>query len=96
MLSKDDQKSLDAILRYSVINSREKIDKEFRNIKSETGTRIIIYNLRRPLNRQSEFDISSENFDIRIPDNDDPEESQYKREERQYHIPSSDFSLRVC
>ena len=90
----EESQALPVILRYSIINTLDDINKQFSFI-SKTGTRIIIYNLRRTKDSNSEFDFKNE-FDIKISnDGVDSAESQYKREERQNHIPASDYSLRV-
>lgn len=86
--------SLPAILKYSLLNSLSAIENEFTSITS-TGTRIIISNLRKGKNSNTEFDLSDPT-DVLIPDDDsNSAEGRYKREERQDHIPASDYSLRA-
>lgn len=89
------KKSLPVILRYSVLDTIREIEKEFSYIE-KTGTRIIITNLRSTEDKTNEFDIKTDKTDIRIPDDIiDSAGSKYKREERQNHIPASDYSLRA-
>ena len=92
----EENQSLPAILQHSVCDTLERIKEEFAHIQSESGTRIVISKLRRSKDDKGEFDIMSDKYDIRIPEDiADSAESAYKREERQHHIPASDFSLRV-
>lgn len=91
------QKSLIQILQHSVVSSLLEIKEEFKNINGTTGTRIIISKLRkRSSGNKYELDFLTDSYDIRIPDDSaDTDESRYKREQRQDHIPASDYSLRV-
>ena len=91
------RKSLMEILKYSVLTSLAEIKGEFRYITGTTGTRIIISRLRkRGDGNKYELDFITDSSDIRIPDDlADTDESRYKREQRQDHIPLSDYSLRV-
>ena len=61
----------------------------------KTGTRIIISNIRQTADGQPEFDFITDPSDIKIPDDIKEEERKYKRQQRQNHIPESDYSLRV-
>ena len=91
------RKSLLQILDHSVVSSLTEIKDEFKHIDGTTGTRIIISNLRRRSDGKNyELDFVADSNDIRIPDDSaDTDESRYKREQRQDHIPASDYSLRV-
>ena len=83
-------------MEHSVVKSVSKVREEFRCIPGQTGTRIVIFNLRKTSDKKSEFDFSSDISDIQIPnDSRDSEELKYKREQRQDHIPACDYSLRV-
>ena len=90
-------KSLREILAHSVVTSIPEIKNEFKQISGATGTRIIISNLRKTAGGvKYELDFTADSNDIRIPDDLlDTDESRYKREQRQDHIPASDYSLRV-
>ena len=90
-------KSLREILAHSVVTTIPDIKNEFKQIAGTTGTRIIISNLRKTAGGvKYELDFATDNSDIRIPDDlVDTDESRYKREQRQDHIPASDYSLRV-
>ena len=90
-------KSLREILANSVVSTLQDIKNEFKLITGTTGTRIIISNLRKTAGAvKYELDFSTDSTDIRIPDDLlDTDESRYKREQRQDHIPASDYSLRV-
>ena len=90
-------KSLREILAHSVVTTIPEIKNEFKQISGTTGTRIIISNLRKTAGGvKYELDFTADSNDIRIPDDLlDTDESRYKREQRQDHIPASDYSLRV-
>lgn len=89
--------SLLQIINHSVLTSLAEIKEEFRYIAGTNGTRIIISKLRkRSDGNKCELDFANDSSDIRIPDDSaDTDESRYKREQRQDHIPASDYSLRV-
>ncbi len=91
------KKSLSAILEHSVMSTSSDIQQEFQAIEGTTGTRIVISNLRKQASgNKFELDFTKDHNDIRIPDDlADSDESKYKREQRQDHIPASDYSLRV-
>ena len=91
------RKSLRQILEHSVISTIADLKEEFKQIPGSSGTRIIIYNLRRYSGGiKYELDFTTDSNDIRIPDDlSDTDEARYKREQRQDHIPASDYSLRV-
>ncbi|XP_048879139.1 MORC family CW-type zinc finger protein 3-like [Brienomyrus brachyistius] len=65
----EDAASLQDILKHSPFNTAEELLTELRAITSisPTGTRIIIWNLRRGANGETEFDLSMDRYDIRIP-----------------------------
>ncbi|XP_076857732.1 MORC family CW-type zinc finger protein 3a isoform X3 [Brachyhypopomus gauderio] len=94
--------SLEDILHYSLFNTTEELLCELDAIKgpcstNSAGTRIIIWNLRKSLSGQEEFDYSTNRYDIRIPP--DVYESTGKQYKKQEHVmqsgPESDYSLRV-
>eukprot|EP00795_Rhopilema_esculentum_P017116 gene17116-8639_t len=91
------RKSLRQILEHSVISTIADLKEEFKQIPGSSGTRIIIYNLRRYSGGiKYELDFTTDSNDIRIPDDlSDTDEARYKREQRQDHIPASDYSLRA-
>lgn len=91
----DGDKALQDIIRYSLFKSDTDIRGQFDKIRSSTGTRIIISSMRRTKERKYEFDFRNDHNDIRIPDDVEPDSYKYKRQARQYHIPESDYSLRV-
>ena len=83
------------ILTYSVFKNKAELFAEFAGIQNPSGTRIIIFNVRTTPDGKPEFDFLTEHDDIRIPEDTDLEISKLKRQERQNHIPESDYSLRV-
>ncbi|EDO38839.1 predicted protein, partial [Nematostella vectensis] len=90
------QVSLKDIFTYSLFKDEKALFAQFDEIpSSSTGTRIIIYNIRKNMDGKPEFDFKTDFTDIRIPDDVDAELTKYKRQERQNHIPESDFSLRA-
>ena len=74
---------------------KEELLAEFAGIQNPSGTRIIIFNVRTTPDGKPEFDFATADNDIRIPEDMDLEISKLKRQERQNHIPESDYSLRV-
>ena len=94
----DGDKALKDILNYSVFKTEEDLKFQFDLIPEgdeKTGTRIIVSSIRQTIDGSPEFDFTSDQCDIRIPDDAKEEERKYKRQERQNHIPESDYSLRV-
>ncbi|XP_007423389.1 MORC family CW-type zinc finger protein 3 [Python bivittatus] len=90
--------SLRAILDYSLFPTEEELLAELDAVKGKKGTRIIIWNLRREKNEQTEFDFDTDKYDIRIPADLDEVTGKrgYKKQERQdQNIPESDYSLRA-
>ncbi|XP_043988151.1 MORC family CW-type zinc finger protein 3a isoform X1 [Gambusia affinis] len=99
---KEQEASLRDILQYSLFKSHEELLAEIDAITSvlssaKTGTRIIIWNLRRTSSGSTEFDFDMDRYDIRIPSEvyeelSDP--SQPSNRSTSY-VPESVFSLRV-
>ncbi|KAK9402120.1 protein dopey-2 [Crotalus adamanteus] len=90
--------SLKAILEHSLFSTEEELLAELDAIIGRKGTRIIIWNLRREKNEETEFDFDTDKYDIRIPADLDEVTGKrgYKKQERQDHIvPESDYSLRA-
>ncbi|XP_061483684.1 MORC family CW-type zinc finger protein 3 isoform X2 [Rhineura floridana] len=90
--------SLKAILEHSLFPTEEELLAELDAIIGKKGTRIIIWNLRREKNEQTEFDFDTDKYDIRIPADLDEVTGKrgYKKQERQDQIvPESDYSLRA-
>ncbi|XP_022057633.1 MORC family CW-type zinc finger protein 3a [Acanthochromis polyacanthus] len=94
--------SLQDILLYSPFNSQDELLAEINVIasvwsKEKTGTRIIIWNLRRTSSGATEFDFETDRYDIRIPSEvyetmNDP--SQLPDRSTSY-IPETVYSLRA-
>ncbi|XP_053483641.1 MORC family CW-type zinc finger protein 3 isoform X2 [Ictalurus furcatus] len=92
---------LQDILTYSLFNTKEELLSEFTAINgpygtNSTGTRIIIWNLRKTSSNESEFDFTKDRYDIRIPYdvNEDTKEPS-KGPEHGMSAPDSEYSLRV-
>ncbi|XP_037542103.1 MORC family CW-type zinc finger protein 3a [Nematolebias whitei] len=93
--------SLQDILRYSLFKTQEELFAELDAISSsstvKTGTRIIIWNLRRTTTGTTEFDFEKDRYDIRIPSEiyetlNDPSQNSNKTIS---YIPESIYSLRA-
>uniref|UniRef100_A0A3Q3B5T6 Morc S5 domain-containing protein n=1 Tax=Kryptolebias marmoratus TaxID=37003 RepID=A0A3Q3B5T6_KRYMA len=94
--------SLQDILRYSLFKTQEELLAEVDAIGSicstgKTGTRIIIWNLRRTTTGTTEFDFEKDRYDIQIPSEiyevlNDPSQNPNKAIS---YIPESIYSLRV-
>ncbi|XP_053161258.1 MORC family CW-type zinc finger protein 3 isoform X2 [Hemicordylus capensis] len=98
MNPKESAASLSAILEHSLFPTEEELLAELDAIIGKKGTRIIIWNLRREKNEQTEFDFDTDKYDIRIPADLDEVTGKrgYKKQERQDQvIPESDYSLRA-
>ncbi|XP_028848034.1 MORC family CW-type zinc finger protein 3-like isoform X1 [Denticeps clupeoides] len=98
----EDMASMQKILKYSLFQTEEAILSELKAINSTTatntsGTRIIIWNLRRTESGKLEFDFDTERYDIRIPDDmSDGTQTKFRRQERNTPtVPDTDFSLRA-
>ncbi|EMP27844.1 Chromatin assembly factor 1 subunit B [Chelonia mydas] len=90
--------SLKAIQAYSLFSTEEKLLAELDAIMGKKGTRIIIWNLRRDKDGETELDFDKDKYDIRIPEDLDEATGKrgYKKQERQDQIvPESDYSLRA-
>lgn len=83
-------------MTHSVFKFKEELLAEFAGIQNPSGTRIIIFNVRTTPDGKPEFDFSTAPDDVRIPEDTDLEISKLRKQERQNHIPESDYSLRVC
>uniref|UniRef100_A0A8C2IC69 MORC family CW-type zinc finger 3a n=1 Tax=Cyprinus carpio TaxID=7962 RepID=A0A8C2IC69_CYPCA len=98
-------KSLQDILHYSLFQTEEELLCELNAINAinahsnteSTGTRIIIWNLRKTSTDKSEFDFKTDRYDIQIPS--EVYESEKKKYKQPSHAflssPESDFSLRA-
>uniref|UniRef100_A0A674JPA3 CW-type domain-containing protein n=1 Tax=Terrapene triunguis TaxID=2587831 RepID=A0A674JPA3_9SAUR len=90
--------SLKAIQAHSLFSTEEKLLAELDAIMGKKGTRIIIWNLRRDKDGETELDFDKDKYDIRIPEDLDEATGKrgYKKQERQDQIvPESDYSLRA-
>ncbi|XP_053536678.1 MORC family CW-type zinc finger protein 3 isoform X2 [Ictalurus punctatus] len=92
---------LQDILTYSLFKTKEELLSEFTAINgpygtNSTGTRIIIWNLRKTSSNELEFDFTKDRYDIRIPYdvNEDTKEPS-KGPEHGMSAPDSEYSLRV-
>uniref|UniRef100_A0A672KVA8 MORC family CW-type zinc finger protein 3-like n=1 Tax=Sinocyclocheilus grahami TaxID=75366 RepID=A0A672KVA8_SINGR len=90
------------ILRYSLFQTEEELLCELNAINAlydteSTGTRIIIWNLRKTSTDKSEFDFDTDRYDIQIPSEVyESEKEKYKQQSRVFQSsPESDFSLRA-
>ncbi|XP_034550356.1 MORC family CW-type zinc finger protein 3a [Notolabrus celidotus] len=98
----EQQASLKDILTFSPFKTQKELLIEIEAIKSSfsgsnTGTRIIIWNLRRTAADKSELDFETDRYDIRIPS--DLYESMNVTDSQRgivpSHIPKSSYSLRA-
>ncbi|XP_056611493.1 MORC family CW-type zinc finger protein 3a isoform X1 [Triplophysa dalaica] len=94
--------SLQDILRYSLFKTEVELLAELEAInthgsKGSTGTRIIIWNLRKTSTDKTEFDFETDRYNIQIPaDVYESEKEKYKQSYRVFQSsPESDFSLRA-
>ncbi|XP_030622896.1 MORC family CW-type zinc finger protein 3-like [Chanos chanos] len=91
------------ILEHSLFQNEEELKSEFKAINTpsrtsdKTGTRIIIWNLRKTSERPTEFDFDEDSYDIRIPadESEDKKKNFGKPERFMESTPESDFSLRA-
>ncbi|XP_061090681.1 MORC family CW-type zinc finger protein 3-like [Conger conger] len=85
--------SLHAILKHSLFKTEGELFAELRaiNATGSTGTRIIIWNLRRVTNGDTEFDFTTDRYDIRI--RRDACEEQLGRSTES--VPESEYSLQA-
>lgn len=82
------------ILTHSMFHKKEELLAELAGIQNPSGTRIIIFNVRTTPDGKPEFDFTTPD-DVRIPEDTDLAITKLKRQERQNHIPESDYSLKV-
>ncbi|XP_030634812.1 MORC family CW-type zinc finger protein 3-like [Chanos chanos] len=84
----EDAASLQAILKHSLFNTERELFSELRAISAagRTGTRIIIWNLRKTTSGETEFDFDVDKCDIRIRTSLNASETS---------SPASDYSLRA-
>ncbi|XP_071059705.1 MORC family CW-type zinc finger protein 3-like [Pseudochaenichthys georgianus] len=91
--------SLQDILRYSPFNKEDEMLAEIEAISShgsETGTRIIIWNLRSTSSRPSEFDFERDRYDFRIPSElDETMKNAVPSQATKSNTPESVSSLRA-
>ncbi|XP_077072665.1 MORC family CW-type zinc finger protein 3a [Siphateles boraxobius] len=94
--------SLQAILRFSLFQTQEELLCELNAINAHyttdsTGTRIIIWNLRKTSTDKSEFDFETDRYNILIPS--EVYESEKDKYKQPCHVlqssPESSFSLRA-
>ncbi|KAJ8352473.1 hypothetical protein SKAU_G00239490 [Synaphobranchus kaupii] len=86
--------SLQAILKHSLFKTERELFAELRviNATGSTGTRIVIWNLRRTMNGETEFDFTTDRYDIRIWRN----ACEVKRQDRSAEsVPESEYSLQA-
>ncbi|KAG5852420.1 hypothetical protein ANANG_G00062220 [Anguilla anguilla] len=86
--------SLQAILKHSLFKTERELFAELRiiNATGSTGTRIIIWNLQRITNGKTEFDFTTDRYDIRIW-RDVCEVKQFGRSTES--VPESEYSLQA-
>ncbi|XP_078118165.1 MORC family CW-type zinc finger protein 3a isoform X2 [Sander vitreus] len=94
--------SLQDILRYSPFKTQEELLFEIDAISAhspigKTGTRIIIWNLRRTSNGTTEFDLVKDRYDIRIPSDvyESMKDTSQQPDVVTSYIPESFYSLRA-
>ncbi|XP_053483643.1 MORC family CW-type zinc finger protein 3-like isoform X2 [Ictalurus furcatus] len=89
------------ILTHSLFNTKEELLSEFSVIdglcNKSSGTRIIIWNLRRTPSGELEFDFKQDRYDIRIPIDvhESTREPKKQRLESRMEVPESEYSLRA-
>uniref|UniRef100_A0A672SPH3 MORC family CW-type zinc finger protein 3-like n=1 Tax=Sinocyclocheilus grahami TaxID=75366 RepID=A0A672SPH3_SINGR len=90
------------ILRYSLFQTEAELLCELNAINAHydtesTGTRIIIWNLRKTSTDKSEFDFDTDRYDIQIPSEVyESEKEKYKQPSHSFQSsPESDFSLQA-
>ncbi|XP_060785426.1 MORC family CW-type zinc finger protein 3-like [Neoarius graeffei] len=93
---------LHAILSHSLFNTKEKLLSEFSVIDGlctkSSGTRIIIWNLRRTSSGELELDFKKDRYDIQIPvDVSEKTTKETKTHQPEVHmsVPESEYSLRA-
>ncbi|XP_058247577.1 MORC family CW-type zinc finger protein 3-like [Hemibagrus wyckioides] len=89
------------ILKYSLFSTKEELFSEFSVIEglstNSSGTRIIIWNLRRTVLGELEFDFMKDPNDIRIPVHvyESTRETKKHQNEGGMSVPESEYSLRA-
>ncbi|XP_060785437.1 MORC family CW-type zinc finger protein 3-like [Neoarius graeffei] len=98
----DYDECLHAILTHSLFNTKEELLSEFSVIDGlctkSSGTRIIIWNLRRTSSGELEFDFKKDRYDIQIPvDVSEKTTKETKTHQPEVHmsVPESEYSLRA-
>ncbi|XP_060944002.1 MORC family CW-type zinc finger protein 3-like [Limanda limanda] len=99
-VQEQDRVSLQHILRYSIFKTQEDLLKELQAINPplcprKTGTRIIIWNLRRTSVGELEFDFQKDRYDVRIPSDINESGSDTFQHQSSSYIPESVYSLRA-
>ncbi|XP_060732011.1 MORC family CW-type zinc finger protein 3-like [Tachysurus vachellii] len=95
------EECLHDILTHSLFSTKEELQTEFSAINgpfgtNSTGTRIIIWNLRRMSSGELEFDFLKDRYDIRLPvDVNEGSKEPNKEPESQISPPKSEYSLRA-
>ncbi|XP_026997680.2 MORC family CW-type zinc finger protein 3-like isoform X2 [Tachysurus fulvidraco] len=95
------EECLHDILTHSLFSTKEELLTEFRAINgphgtNSTGTRIIIWNLRRMSSGELEFDFLKDRYDIRLPvDVNEVSKEPNNEPESQISPPESEYSLRA-
>uniref|UniRef100_A0A8C5GGN0 CW-type domain-containing protein n=1 Tax=Gouania willdenowi TaxID=441366 RepID=A0A8C5GGN0_GOUWI len=102
LLLKKHKASLQDILHYSPFNTQQELLTEINAITStcstsKTGTRIIIWNLRRTSSGKTEFDFGKDRYDIRIPSEvyESYKDPSLNTDRFTSYIPESFYSLRA-
>ncbi|MCI4378212.1 hypothetical protein PGIGA_G00213260 [Pangasianodon gigas] len=101
IVAQEYEECLRDILTYSLFNNKEELLSEFSAINGpydtiSTGTRIIIWNLRKTSSEELEFDFTKDRYDIRIPvDINESTKEPNKEPEHGTSAPESDYSLRA-
>ncbi|XP_060785446.1 MORC family CW-type zinc finger protein 3-like [Neoarius graeffei] len=89
------------ILTHSLFNTKEELLSEFGAINgpygtNSTGTRIIIWNLRKTSSNELEFDFTKDRYDIRIPiDTNENTGEPNNGSDHRMPVPGSEYSLRA-
>ncbi len=69
---------LDLIKKYSPFKNQAALKDQFKKIEGDSGTLVVCYNLKLLQNGQSEFDIESDEHDIKMADSKvDPLDRKY-------------------
>ncbi|KAM6923955.1 MORC family CW-type zinc finger protein 3 [Xenentodon cancila] len=68
VVTEDSEASLAAILKHSIINSQEQLLTHFDSIPCKKGTKILIWNIRRARDGNTEIDFETDPSDFRLPE----------------------------